>query len=97
MSDAPRDIPTILTERLALIQAIAAQNSENLRLNQIASGMMVLDQKDEEDSVDGTDRDREWDATDAALTECRNKIEQLEAQLADLDRQLEKATQGLPK
>ncbi len=52
MTGRSRNIQTILEARLALIQAISEANSENLRLNQIASGMMILDQKDEEDGAD---------------------------------------------
>ncbi|MEY8828399.1 hypothetical protein AB9K34_08270 [Sedimentitalea sp. XS_ASV28] len=93
MTSRPRDIQTILNERLSIIQAIAAANSENLRLNQIAGGMMILDQKDE---VEGTDDDLRRDdraANDTALTRCTAGIEKLEAKLAVLDRELEAATE----
>lgn len=94
MTRAPRDIPTILTERLAVVQAIAAENSEILRLNQKAGGMMILDQKDEDEGAGDADRDAAWGTTDAALSTCRDRIEALESQLADLDRELEEATKG---
>lgn len=93
MTGQPRDIQTILNERLALIQAIAAANCENLRLNQIASGMMILDQKDEIDGAETDPRSAERDANDTALTRCMTRIAELEAQMADLDRELRAVTE----
>lgn len=93
MTDQPRDIQTILNERLELIQAIAAANSETLRLNQIASGMMILDQKDEVEGAMEDLRSDERDANEIALEFCRNRIDQLEALLAELDLELKTATE----
>lgn len=93
MTGQPRDIQTIFEARLALIQAISEANSENLRLNQIASGMMILDQKNEEDGADAAPCDTERDAIDTALDRCRDRIETLEGQLSELDRELKTATE----
>lgn len=89
----PRDIQTILNERLSLIQAIAAANCELLRLNQIASGMMILDQKYQIEGADADQRSNERDSNDTALDRCRDQIETLETQLAALDRELARATE----
>jgi len=97
MTEQSRDIQTILNERLQLIQAIAAANCEALRLNQIASGMMILDQKDEVDGTETDPRGAERDANDTALDRCMSRIEGLDAQLADLDRELKTATERKAK
>lgn len=88
MTDQPRDLPSILTARIALIQAIAAANCECLRLNQIGSGLMVLDQKDEDDGVAGDPRRPDRLANEAAVADCMARIADLEGQLADLDGEL---------
>ncbi len=93
MTGQPRDFRVILEERLTLIQRIASANSEHLRLNQIASGMMILDQKDEVEGADEDMRSDERDANDTAIDQCRRQIEALEAQLVVLDRELAKATE----
>ena len=93
MTDRPSDIQTILNQRLQLIQAIADANCEALRLNQVACGMMILDQKDEVDGTAADPRAAERDANDAALGFCISWIEKLEADLADLDRELTTANE----
>ncbi|MCZ4257803.1 hypothetical protein O4H53_19820 [Sulfitobacter sp. G21635-S1] len=97
MTALPREIQTILAERIALIQALSKANSENLRLNQIASGLMFLDQKDGVDGAEQDPRSTERDANDTALDRCRDHIETLEAQLAALDLELKKATESMPE
>ncbi|SFJ95985.1 hypothetical protein [Celeribacter neptunius] len=105
MTGQSGDLHILLSERLVLIQAIATANSEHLRLNQIAGGMMILDQKDaldgvEEGAEEGPEQDRRnqaRDANDTAIDQCRDRIAALEAQLADLDRKLAKATEDHSK
>ncbi len=94
MTGQDRDIRSLLDARLELIRAIAEANSEALRLQQIAGGMMFLDQKDEEDGTVADPRAPERDANAAALERCRDHIETLEARLSDLDRALGAATEG---
>jgi hypothetical protein len=89
MTGRSRDIQTLLEERLSQIQAISAANSEHMRLNQIASGMMILDQKDEIDGAEPDLRSPERDANAAALERCMTRIETLERGLAQLDRDIE--------
>lgn len=97
MTDQAREIHAILNERITLIQAIAQTNCEVLRLNQIASGMMFLDQKDEDDGAETDQRGAERDANETALIRCASRIEGLEAKLADLDRELTTATERKEK
>ncbi len=97
MTGQPRNIQTILAARLAVIQSISEANSETLRLNQIASGMMILDQKDAEDGADVAPGAAERAAVDAAFETCRARIETLEAALAELDRELKAATERKPE
>ena len=76
-------------ERLKIIQEIAVANSEQLRLNQIANGMMVLEMKDARDcAVDCSDEEAR-NRNDAALDANMEKIMQLEQQLSTLDEELE--------
>ncbi len=92
MTGQSRDIQAIFEARLVVIQAISQANSENLRLNQIASGMMILDLKDEEDGANIAPAGAEREAVETALETCRDRIEMLEAELAQLDRELKTAT-----
>jgi len=92
MTDRRQEIQTMLDERLTLIQAIAAANCEQLRLNQIASGIMILDQKDEIEGAETDLRRAERDANTDARQLCMARIETLESQLADLDRALVSAS-----
>lgn len=93
MTDQSRKIQTIMEKRISLVQAIAAANCEHLRLSQIASGFLLLDQKDEEEGTEigasASDRAENSDALDASMT----RIETLESELADLDRELAAATE----
>lgn len=92
MTNQQRDIQTILVARITLIQSISAANCECLRLNQIASGLMILDQMDEDQGVADATRDIERTANDEAVARCRSRIEDLERQLAELDRELANTT-----
>lgn len=91
MTGQSRKIQTILMERLEVTQAIAAENVEHLRLSQIASGMMVLDMKDEEDGADSAHRDDARQENYEALERCMARINQLERELADLDGEIDAA------
>jgi len=82
-----------MLRRISVVQAIAAANCEQLRLNQIASGMLILDLKDDEDGTEIGASNAERVAHDAALEACITKIEALEADLALLDRELAAATE----
>lgn len=97
MTGQSRNIQTIFEARLALIQVISEANSEVLRLNQIASGMMILDQKNKEDGADVAPAETERAAVEAALERCHDHIETLEADLAELDRELKTATERQPE
>ncbi|QRF69144.1 hypothetical protein [Ponticoccus alexandrii] len=93
MTAPQRDIQSILEDRIALIQAIAKANSEILRLNQIASGLMFLDQKNEDNGADQDQPSPERDANETAIDRCNAHIETLEEQLAALDLELKTATE----
>lgn len=92
MTGQSREIPTILNERLSLIQAIAAANCDYQRMNQIASGMMILDQKDEDEGIEDEARNLEREANADAMERCMERIDALEARLAALDQELANAT-----
>ncbi|MCR9087690.1 MAG: hypothetical protein NXH97_13200 [Rhodobacteraceae bacterium] len=93
MSGQSRGIQDILMERLKIIQDIAVANSEQLRLNQIANGMMVLEMKDARDGVADCANDEARNRNDAALDDNMTKINRLEEELAALDQELEAAAQ----
>lgn len=79
-----------------MIQSIAAANTEQLRLTQKASGMMILDMKN---ARDGAEDDMPEDDTqedgrarnDAALADTAARINRLEQMLSSLDEELEAA------
>lgn len=97
MTHQPRDFQTVLTERIALIQAIAAANCEHMRLNQIASGLMILDQMDEGDGAAFDARAAERATNVDAVSACTILIATLESQLAELDRELAAAMERKTK
>lgn len=89
MTDQPRSIKDVLMDRLKATQDIAAANTEQLRLNQMASGLMVLDMKDERDGVVRDSQTRERSENNAALARNMEKINRLEQRLSSLDDELE--------
>lgn len=91
MTGQSRGIEDILLDRLKATQDIARANTEQLRLNQIASGLMVLDMKDDRDGVGDSLHADEQTRTNAALEENMAKIHQLEARLSALDDELDAA------
>lgn len=91
MTGQTRSVYTILSDRLKVTQDIAAANVEHLRLSQISRGLMILDMKDEEDGVETDPRQDERQENDAAFDQCMSEIKKLEAELARLDRELERA------
>lgn len=94
MTDQNHKIQTIMSKRLALIQEIATANSEQLRLNQIAGGFLVLDQKDDEDGTEIGASEAEHAANADAMAACMIRIEALETELATVDQELSAATNG---
>lgn len=92
MTGQSRSIQNILMERLKIIQDIAWANSEQLRLNQLANGLMVLELKDARDGVAECTNDEERNCNDAALEANMAKINRLEAELEALDGELELVT-----
>jgi len=94
MTDQNHKIQTIMSKRLVLVQKIATANSEQLRLNQIAGGFLVLDQKDYEDGTEIGASDAEHAANAEALEACMTRIETLETELAAVDQELSAATEG---
>ncbi len=91
MTGQSRGIDAILMDRIKTIQAIASANTEQLRLNQKASGMMVLDMKDARDGVEDPDHEAAQQRNEAALDANADKINRLEAKLSALDEELEAA------
>ncbi|TNF18332.1 MAG: hypothetical protein EP318_18785 [Rhodobacteraceae bacterium] len=91
MTGQSRKIDAILTDRVAIIQSIAQANTEQLRLNQKASGLMVLDLKDERDGTVDSAPDGAQARIEAALDENAETITRLEASLSALDEELEAA------
>jgi hypothetical protein len=85
MTGRPPEIQTMLNKRLSLIQAISTANCEHMRLTQIASGMMILDQMHEMEGSDTNVRSSKRDENADALERCMNTIETLETELAQLD------------
>ena len=88
MTGQSRKIDDILMDRLRTIQMIAEANTEQLRLNQKASGLMVLDMKDARDGIEDHDHEDAQARTDAALAETTETINRLEARLSTLDEEL---------
>lgn len=88
MTGQSRRIDAILSERLRATQDIARANTEQLRLNQKARGMMVLDMKDARDGVQDRERDAETARNNAALDRNLDHIRQLEDRLLALDEEL---------
>lgn len=93
MTSPPRKLHELLMERLDVTQEIAAANVEHLRLNQKASGLMILDMKDDEDGVSDAAKDAERLQNLRALEVNMDKINDLEAKLKAVDEELELAAQ----
>ncbi|CAN0303362.1 unnamed protein product [Chrysoparadoxa australica] len=89
MSGQSRSIEAILKDRLEVTLQIAEANTTQLRLNQKASGMMVLDLKDERDGVADSAHEDEQARNDVARDANLNKITDLEKKLSALDEELE--------
>jgi len=89
MTGQSRSLDAILRDRLKVIQDIAAANTEQLRLNQKASGMLVLDMKDTRDGVEEHAHEAERSRTEAALDRNMDEIRRLEERLSALDQELE--------
>lgn len=88
MTGQSRPIEDILMDRLAVTQDIARANTEQLRLNQKASGFMVLDMKDARDGTEREGRGEARSRNEAALEENAERINRLDARLAALDVEL---------
>lgn len=91
MTGQSRSIEDILMDRLRATQDIADANTEQLRLNQIASGLMVLDLKDDRDGVGVSLHADEQARTHTALEKNMERINQLEQRLSALDDELDAA------
>ncbi|MBY6059134.1 hypothetical protein KUV26_21300 [Leisingera daeponensis] len=91
MTGQSRKTGDILMDRVKTIQAIAQANTEQLRLNQKASGLMVLEMKDMQDGVEDHAHEDAQAQNDAALKENTEMINRLEARLSALDEELEAA------
>jgi len=89
MTGQSRSIQDILMDRLKVTQDIAAANVEHMRLNQKASGMMVLDMKDEEDGVVDEAREVARRQNEAALERSADRINALEGRLSALDAEID--------
>ncbi|MDW3224334.1 MAG: hypothetical protein R8G34_15880 [Paracoccaceae bacterium] len=89
MTGQSRELVDILNERLKIIQDIAAANTEHMRLNQRASGLLVLDLADERDGIDDHAHEDERARNEAALEKTMAEIRQLEETLSALDAELE--------
>ena len=96
MTGQSRSIQDILTERMRIIQDIARANSEQLRLNQLANGLMVLELKDARDGVAECTKDEARNRNHAALEANMARINRLEAELAALDGELERVAKKDP-
>lgn len=91
MTGQSRSVDAILSDRLRATQDIALANMEHLRLNQQAGGLMILDQKDEEDGIVNREREAETARNRAALQQNMEHLVRLEGRLAALDEELEAA------
>lgn len=78
-------------DRVKIIQAIAEANTRQLRLNQKANGLMVLDMKDVRDGVEDHAHENAQMQNNAALEENAETINRLELRLSALDEELEAA------
>ncbi|WP_417524046.1 hypothetical protein [Marinovum sp.] len=88
MTGPTREVDAILRDRLAATQAIAEANTEQLRLNQKASGLMVLDMMDDRDGVRDSANAAAQARTAQALQDNLDKINRLEQALSSLDEEL---------
>lgn len=88
MTGQSRSTEVILKDRLATIRAIAEANTEQLRLNQKANGMMVLDMKDDRDGVSDPAHEAAQARNAVALDENLDTINRLEQALSTLDKEL---------
>lgn len=91
MTGQSRSIDAILKQRLKTIETIAQANTEQLRLNQKASGMMVLEMKDDRDGVTDSANVAARALIQDALDDNLNTINRLEQDLASLDEELASA------
>lgn len=91
MTGQSRSVDEILMDRIKATQNIAEANMEQLRLNQKANGMMVLDMKDERDGIADSAHETAKARNDATLEANADRIERLEARLSALDEELEAA------
>lgn len=91
MTGQSRSIDAILKQRLKTIETIAQANTEQLRLNQKASGMMVLEMKDDRDGVTDSANVAARALIQNALDDNLNTINRLEQDLASLDEELASA------
>lgn len=91
MTPPARSIDDILKDRVAAVQAIAAANTEQLRLKQKASGLLVLTMKDHRDGLESSAHEQEQTRIGAALEANGEKITRLEARVSALDAELEAA------
>ncbi|WP_323781159.1 hypothetical protein [Leisingera sp.] len=78
-------------DRVKTTQDLAAANVEQRRLNQKASGMVVLGMKDERDGVVDEELEAACDENTEALDRTMEKINRLEKRLSDLDEELRAA------
>lgn len=72
---------------------IAEANTDQMRLNQEARGMMVLDMKDDRDGIDNSAHEAAQARNETAMQESLEKINGLEQQLSALDEELAQAAQ----
>lgn len=91
MTGQSRKTGDILMDRMKTIQAIAQANTEQLRLNQRASGLMVLDMKDARDGVEDHAHEGAQAQNDAALKENTETINRLETRLSAFEGELDAA------
>lgn len=93
MTSQSRTLEDILTDRLRIIQTIAQANTDQMRLNQEAHGMMVLDMKDDRDGVASSEHGAAQARNETAMQENLETINGLEQQLSSLDEELAQAAQ----
>ncbi len=87
MSGQSDGVPKLFENRMQVINAIAKENSEMLRLLQRLSGQDVLIMKDPESQKTTDDHG----ATEAEVAECKTRIDELESKLTRIDEQIEAA------
>ncbi|GMG83122.1 hypothetical protein LNKW23_23350 [Paralimibaculum aggregatum] len=97
MTDHPRPIPDLMTERMALVARISELNARHLRLCQVAGGTEIdlarhardaADPETEADAAAAADDMARGEAARRDLDDCERRIAETEAEIDLIDREI---------